>query len=165
MKLILRVGGKTHEVETVEEGDGVRVLLDGRPVHVSIEGTGPLAAARIDGRRVGFGVHRRDDRWRILLEGAEIDVETADPLAERARAARRARVDGRTTEVRAPIPGLVTRVLGKPGRAVSRGEAVLRLDAMKLENEIESPRDGVLRSVAVREGQAVEKGQVLFVVG
>jgi biotin carboxyl carrier protein len=59
------------------------------------------------------------------------------------------------------MPGLVVRVNVEPGRAVTAGESLVVLQAMKMENELASPRDGTVKAVAVEPGQAVEQGQVL----
>lgn len=67
-------------------------------------------------------------------------------------------------EAKAPIPGLVTKILAGKGDAVQEGQGVVLLEAMKMENEMKSPVSGVVRQVLVTEGQNVEKGQVLFVV-
>ena len=70
------------------------------------------------------------------------------------------RVEGRQT-VMAPMPGRVVRVLVAVGDRVTAGQAVVIVEAMKMENELRAPRDGVVREVAAREGAAVEAGAVL----
>ncbi len=71
------------------------------------------------------------------------------------RAAGRFTVEGRQV-LASPMPGKVVRVLKKVGDAVSEGEGVVVVEAMKMENEIRSPKDGKVVEVLVREGQAVE---------
>ena len=63
--------------------------------------------------------------------------------------------------MKAPIPGLITRVLVEPGAQVGAGQALLILEAMKMENEIRAPFDGVVSSVPVTTGQTVIRNQVL----
>jgi biotin carboxyl carrier protein len=63
--------------------------------------------------------------------------------------------------VKAPIPGLVTRILAEAGEKVQAGQTLLILEAMKMENEIRAPFDGVLRSIPVSAGQTVARNQVL----
>lgn len=67
-------------------------------------------------------------------------------------------------EIRASMPGLVVRLAAKPGDAVAKGDALLILEAMKMENEIRATTDGVIKDVRVAQGQAVEKGDVLIVL-
>lgn len=64
--------------------------------------------------------------------------------------------------VRAPMPGLVLQVLVKPGEEVKQGDALLVLEAMKMENIIKSPGDGIVASIPVQKEQAVDKGHVLI---
>jgi biotin carboxyl carrier protein len=64
-------------------------------------------------------------------------------------------------EVKAPMPGLVLHLKAKPGDTIAKGDALLVLEAMKMENVLKSPTDGVVKSFAVEEGQAVEKNQLL----
>jgi biotin carboxyl carrier protein len=65
-------------------------------------------------------------------------------------------------EIRAPMPGLVLQILVGPGEEVKRGDTLLILEAMKMENVIKSPGDGLIGQVSVEKGQPVDKGQVLF---
>ncbi len=63
--------------------------------------------------------------------------------------------------IKAPMPGLVLDIRVKPGQEISKGDAVLVLEAMKMENILKSPSDAVVKSIEVESGIAVEKGQVL----
>ena len=64
-------------------------------------------------------------------------------------------------KVSAPMPGKILSVKASVGQAVKRGEVILILEAMKMENEIVASQDGVVASIDVSEGQSVESGEVL----
>jgi biotin carboxyl carrier protein len=64
-------------------------------------------------------------------------------------------------EIKAPMPGLVLRIPINEGDSVSKGEGLLVLEAMKMENIIKSPGDVVVSKILVKPGQAVEKNQLL----
>lgn len=64
--------------------------------------------------------------------------------------------------VKAPMPGLVIGIQVEPGQAVQKGDALLILEAMKMENVIKAAGDGVVKSVLAQKGHAVDKGQVLL---
>ena len=66
--------------------------------------------------------------------------------------------DGR---IKAPIPGIITRVMVEKGQAVEMGDPLLILEAMKMENEIRAPKTGIVKSLPVSEGQPVLREQVL----
>ena len=66
------------------------------------------------------------------------------------------------SEVKAPMPGLVLQVLVNSGDTVQKGDKILVLEAMKMENAIKSPADGVVSEILVSTGNAVDKNQVLI---
>lgn len=68
----------------------------------------------------------------------------------------------KVNELKAPMPGLVLDIRVAEGDQVKKGDAVLVLEAMKMENIIKSPTDGVIKKINVKKGVAVEKNQVLI---
>lgn len=66
------------------------------------------------------------------------------------------------SNIKAPMPGLVLNILVGEGTEVKKGDALLVLEAMKMENILKSPADGKVKKVAVKKGMAVEKNQVLI---
>lgn len=68
----------------------------------------------------------------------------------------------KVSDLKAPMPGLVLSIDVAIGTEVKKGDALLILEAMKMENVIKSPTDGVIKSIAVKTGQAVEKNQLLL---
>ncbi|MCY1533126.1 pyruvate carboxylase [compost metagenome] len=65
-------------------------------------------------------------------------------------------------QIKAPMPGLVLNVLINEGDEVKKGDNLLVLEAMKMENMIKSPADGTIRKVNVTKGDKVEKNEVLI---
>ncbi len=68
------------------------------------------------------------------------------------------------TDIVAPMPGLILEVLVKPGQEINKGDQLLILEAMKMENVIKSEGSGIVKSIEIKEGVAVEKGQMLIVL-
>lgn len=64
-------------------------------------------------------------------------------------------------DIKAPMPGLVLKLLVKEGDAVKKNDPVLILEAMKMENVIKSPGEGTVKKIHAQEKTAVEKGQLL----
>ena len=97
----------------------------------------------INGKKVNAQVK---DRYDELLEQLGLDKKTK----------------GGASEVKAPMPGLVLRIQVKAGDAVKKGDTLIVLEAMKMENVIKAADDCVVKKVVVSEKNAVEKNQVLM---
>src|SRR5207249_3938258 len=147
-----------------------RVLLSDRDF---IKGT--LWTTMVDNlRRVHDGIEvRLGPKWRrVRLVGrtaltddatheiaiSEIEDEPSDrALPTRSRSAR-------PLPIRAPMPGRVVRVEARPGVQVKRGDTLLVLEAMKMQNEIAAPQDGIVKEVRVVDGDSVIADQILAVL-
>jgi biotin carboxyl carrier protein len=65
-------------------------------------------------------------------------------------------------DIKAPMPGMVLNILVGEGQQVKKGDSLLVLEAMKMENVLKSPTDGVIKKVVALKGTAVEKNQLLI---
>jgi len=72
---------------------------------------------------------------------------------------------GAGTPVKAPLPGVVTKILVKQGEAVKKGQTVLVLEAMKMENNITAESDGSVTGICVSAGDSVMEGTTLLTIG
>ncbi|MCW8849969.1 MAG: hypothetical protein OQJ81_08330 [Melioribacteraceae bacterium] len=69
-----------------------------------------------------------------------------------------------TIKIKSPMPGMILRVNKKVGDKVIKGESLILLEAMKMENELKAPEDGILSEVFIEPGKSVEKNQILIVI-
>ena len=98
----------------------------------------------------------------FLAEGfEEIEGLTVVDLLRRAGIETQTVAVTGSVEVTAPMPGKILSVKANPGQAVKKGEVILLLEAMKMENEVVAPQDGTIASVNVSSGDMVESGDVL----
>ena len=67
----------------------------------------------------------------------------------------------KVNDIKAPMPGMVLNILVSEGQEVKKGDALIILEAMKMENILKSPTDGVIKKIAINKGVAVEKNQLL----
>lgn len=129
---------------------------------------GRPALVRVDGQvlrvlRDGPAATRRSSSARVRVNGHALRVELETELARRVRpAAGTARASG--MRVRAPMPGRVVKVNVRPGDSVAAGAALLSVEAMKMENELQAPGAGRVVSVNVQVGATVESDQELVVI-
>ena len=68
----------------------------------------------------------------------------------------------KVTDVKAPMPGLVLEVAAEVGQEVKKGDPLLILEAMKMENVIKSVGEGVVKAIHIKKGEALEKGQLMI---
>ncbi|MDD6022780.1 MAG: acetyl-CoA carboxylase biotin carboxyl carrier protein subunit [Oscillospiraceae bacterium] len=111
-------------------------------------------------------------KYRVTVNGTVYEVELEEltgavpaapaPAAPAAPAAPSAPAGGE--RVTAPMPGTILSVNVAPGDAVKRGQVLMILEAMKMENEIMCPRDGKVASVSAAKGATVESGTLLCVI-
>ena len=159
------VGDETHAVEIEQLEDGrFRVLIDGRERIVDSRQTGPATfSLLIEHATADVSVSSRGDDYVVALGGRTHRLKLLDERAMRRRARHGAAAGGK--EVRAAMPGKVVAVLVQAGATIERGQGLLVIEAMKMENEIGAPRAGTVTEVLVRPGQAVESGELLVRIG
>lgn len=162
MRYYVSVAGRTVEVDL----SGERPKVDGREVDVdivAIPGT-PVRHLLVDGRSWAVVARPGGEpgSWDLHLDGQRFAPEVVDERtrAIRAMAGKAAGAHG-PKPVRAPMPGLVTRVEVQPGDRVRPGQGVAIIEAMKMENELRAEAEAIVARVLVKAGEPVEKGAVL----
>lgn len=161
MRYFVTLDGDTHAVSPTAGG----LRIDDRELEadlVRVDG-GRAAHLRIGDRGFSLFARRVNDGWRIQLGGREFHLEVED---ERARAIREltggAGARASSPELRAPMPGLVVKVLVEPGQRVEPGTGLVVVEAMKMENELRSEGAGVVAGIEVGPGQTVNRDDVLI---
>jgi 3-methylcrotonyl-CoA carboxylase alpha subunit len=148
-----------HRLRLTPEGSSWRLALDGAAMvlagHRLADGDMQLA---MDGVLQRVAVQRDGDVLHVALSGhgsGEWTLRVLDPYAP---AGGEAAIEGRLA---APIPGRVVQVLVQPGDAVTRGQVLVLLEAMKTELRIAAPADGVVAAIGCAVGESVEEGTEL----
>ena len=111
-----------------------------------------------------YRVNVNGTQYDITLEVLEGEAAAASPKAAPAAApaAPAAKAPAGAQAINAPMPGTILAVNVKPGQAVKRGDVLVVLEAMKMENEIMAPNDGTVGTVNVAKGQSVQSGATLL---
>jgi biotin carboxyl carrier protein len=166
MAFIAKLGEQTYTVEIEEIGKGLyRIAVDGNEFLVDGKKTGRTNYSLIvDNRSFEIEVDNAEDEYRVLVDGRNYHVNLVDE--------RRVRVGGAQSElqlqgrqkVSVPMPGKVIAVLVSAGDVVEKGQGLVIVEAMKMENEVRSPVAGEIKEIKVKPGDAVEGGAVLVIV-
>ena len=108
-------------------------------------------------------------KYRVNVNGTQYDItvevlegEAAAAAPQAAPAAPKAAAPAGAQSITAPMPGTILSVNVTPGQAVKKGDVLVMLEAMKMENEIMAPQDGTVGAVNVSKGQSVKSGDVLL---
>lgn len=167
MNYYATVGDHTYQIEII---DNKNILVDGEPHTVDWlslnQGTTSFSLI-VDTRSHEVVAESADSsRWSILMSGEKNEVEVMDELQWRIK---------QTTEasggsagiitIKSPMPGVILRVPLAIGTVVSKGDTVIILESMKMENELKSPKDGVIDAIHIEQGATVEKNQSLITIG
>jgi pyruvate carboxylase subunit B len=161
VKYFVTVGGRESEVVV----DGDRVTVGGSTCTASLRAIpgGPIRQLVIDGRPTVLTMRSAGrGQWNLGTGGDRWEAEAVDERTRHIRSLT-AGAEGQRGPIalRAPMPGLVVKVLAEPGQEVAAGAGLVVLEAMKMENELKAPAAVVVLAVPARPGQAVEKGEVL----
>jgi 3-methylcrotonyl-CoA carboxylase alpha subunit len=132
------------------------LVLDGVTTDVAVQGSLPALTLLLDGARHSVTVLRDGGRLTVVAAGETCAFDLIDPLAPPGAAAAGA---GR---VLAPIPGRIAAVLVAPGDAVVRGQALVVLEAMKMELTLSAATAGTVATVRCAAGDMVDEGRELI---
>lgn len=142
-----KINGKEFPADILEfKKDRFHILLNNRSFSAEI------VEVNTDEKKVYLKVNNTfysvevKDQYDVLLKEMGID-SAAGP---------------KVNDIKAPMPGLVLNVLVANGQPVQKGDAILVLEAMKMENILKAPADGIIKKVHVLKGDKVEKNQVMI---
>ena len=130
---------------------------------------------KVDGIEYSVDVEKLGDgRYKVRIgdKTAEVVVERRREVVRRTVEKTEVKEVKKTVDVKrdlgnvvtAMLPGTIVKILVEVGEHVKAGQALLILEAMKMENEVVSPRDGKVKEIKVKEGARVETGDVLIVI-
>lgn len=162
MKYVVTIAGQQVEVEVVPEG--VRVGGTVRRAELRrVPGT-PLANLLLDDSSWIVTLSPgKPGEWALQRRGERFEVDVVDERTRHIRSlVGEGKAQGGPAVLKAPMPGLVVRVLVEPGQSVVAGQGLVVLEAMKMENELKAAGPGTVDQILATPGQAVEKGAQLI---
>jgi len=163
VKYYARIGLNEYEIE-IDKGT---VTINGEEVVVDLcqSGVPELYSVLFGGHSYDMLIEPQRFDYTVIFRGEQFQVQVEDERTRKLNTGRKApALPHGELAIRAPIPGLVVKVLVNAGDEVADGQPLVILEAMKMENEIRSLRAGTVRNIAVTQGQRVEQNEVLLVV-
>lgn len=142
-----KLNGEAVELDSIEISDGEFHIIKNDKSYtadiIKISKEDKTALIKVNGNKYEV---KLTDKFDELLKNLGMDSLAAKKV----------------NNIKAPMPGLVLNIIAKEGDVVKKGDALLVLEAMKMENILKSPTDGVIKRIAVQKGIAVEKNQLLI---
>jgi biotin carboxyl carrier protein len=167
MKLQAQIGSEHYEVEIKEQDGSLIADVAGRKYKLDQSQPEPnVFLLKNEGKVYQAFVSPPDaqtDPMEVRVGPHEVEVQIVDPKRLRSSAGAGHDSDG-LAEIKTAMPGKVVRILKGAGDQVEKGEGVIVVEAMKMQNEMRSPKDGTVKEIKVDEGDTVGAGEVLVVI-
>jgi biotin carboxyl carrier protein len=164
MKYVTTIDGHEYTVDILDEH---KVNVDGITYHVDFMAVGdqPVYSLLVDGKSFDAHVYPNEDTWQVIFLGSLYTALVEDEREKRLKAAMAGRVaEHEDFHLKAPMPGMVISIPVQDGQEIKRGDVLVILESMKMQNELRSPRDGRVIRVRVKAGDRVEQKETMLSV-
>lgn len=158
MKYTAIINSERFEIEIDNDGS---VLVNGEARDVDFLNLGgSLFSLITENKSYEAVIDDEENRIAVMMRGRLFETQVLDERAMLLMQRRGGLVSG-SGEVQAPMPGLIVAVSAEIGAAIKKGDTLIILESMKMQNELKSPVAGVVRAIHVEAGQAVDKNDLL----
>jgi biotin carboxyl carrier protein len=164
MKYITTIGNNEFTIEVLDEDT---IVLDGKTYNIDFESIGEqfVFSLLVDGNSHEAYVFPSEAHWEVLYKGILYPITVEDEREKRLRSSFGGSLqDSREYYLKAPMPGLVISILVQDGQQIAKGDVLVILESMKMQNELKAPRDGRISRLRVKEGDNVDRKQTLLSV-
>jgi len=164
MKYITTIGEREYLVEILDEH---HVTVDGQLYEVDFDSVSdqPVYSLLVNSDSFEAYVYPSEAEWQVLMQGRLYTATVEDEREKRLRLQASGKVFERSEyHLKSPMPGLVISIPIVEGQHVERGDVLLVLESMKMQNELRSPKEGNVSRIKVKVGDSVELRQTLLSV-
>jgi biotin carboxyl carrier protein len=162
VKYIATIDDRSFEIDINEEGE---IIADGKRLSVDFQSVAnqPVYSMLLDGESFEANVSLREKGVEVLLRGRLFLIDVEDERQRRLRETTSIDLDleGEFT-LAAPMPGMVVAVPVEVEQSVEKGDNLIILESMKMQNELKAPREGKVSSIRVGPGDSVDQDQALL---
>lgn len=167
MKLQAEISSEKHEIEIRRDGEKVSARIDDREYELEVSEVEPNVYLLKNENKI-YEVFvapqtNQNEPFEVKIKNQELEVNLIDPKRLRGASGASEHNEG-IAEIKTAMPGKLVRVLVEAGAEIKQGEAVLVVEAMKMQNEMKSPKDGTVKEIRFSEGATVNAGDVLAII-
>lgn len=167
MKLIAELNDEKHSVEIKRDGFNLIADVNGRVYQLEASQLEPnvwLFKHENEIYQIFVSPNERAGEPFSVNAGTEnYEIKIYDPKRLRGKHGAGEHADG-ASEIKTAMPGKLVRVLVETGAEIKKGDGVLIVEAMKMQNEMKAPKDGIVKEIRFQEGATVNAGDVLAVI-
>ena len=161
MKLQATIGGEKREVEVKRDGIKVFARVGDREYELEAAEVEPNVFLLKHENRV-YQIYVAPNGF-VNIGAHQFEITLSDPKRLRGAKSSNDAADG-ISEIKTAMPGKLVRFLVEAGAETKKGEPVLVVEAMKMQNEMKSPKDGIVKEIRFAEGATVNAGDVLAII-
>lgn len=159
---VVKVENQAIKVEVKKQGEKFCIFLNGEARQVKVaDKRGSHMTLIVDDKP--FDVIFADDST-IIVNNQEYTVEILDEQVAKLMKTGAAESRKQELVVKAAMPGLIIEVSVKEGDKVTKDQGLLIIEAMKMQNEMQSPRHGIIKKINIKKGQTVNSGDKLIII-
>ena len=167
MKLTAELDNETHAVEIRRDGLNLSAVVDGRVYELEASEPEPnIYLFKHDNKIHQIFVspnEKAGEPFAVNAGNQNFEIKIYDPKRLRGSKSAGESADG-ASEIKTAMPGKLVRILVEVGAEISKGDGVLIVEAMKMQNEMKAPKDGIVKEIRFAEGATVNAGDVLAVI-
>jgi biotin carboxyl carrier protein len=161
VKYVAEIDGMEFPVEILDEHH-VRFGDEIIEVDLAAVSGQPLYSLLVNGESYEGYIYPDENAWQVLLLGQFYSVQVVDERERRLRSSTLDDVASGEFTLRAPMPGLIISVQVEDSQLVEKGQILVILESMKMQNELRSPRQGNVSRLRIKPGDSVEQKQILL---
>lgn len=166
MKYFASILDEEHEILITGDEES-KIVLDRIPREARLRpiGLDGVCSLIIDNNSFQVFVRKEEGSYFVSINGRRYRVAVQDEKKRLLQALIKTEDEqGGLVQVKAPMPGLVAKIMVQDGQQVNKGDSLVIIEAMKMENEIRSGTQGTVIQILKARGDSVDKGAVLLVV-
>jgi biotin carboxyl carrier protein len=161
---LITIGARNFEVTINSDLSVVKIDRLDVDIDYRLLRSGKLHSILTDHVNHEFALKRSEGGFEVWHGSKQLHVEINDEKAERfKRLMGDALSSAKTESLKAPMPGLILKIEIEVGQTVKKGDGLIIIEAMKMENELKAHTSGIVKEIKVKPGQPVEKNQVLVI--
>jgi biotin carboxyl carrier protein len=162
MKYIAEVDGLEFSIEILDDHH-IRFGKETLNVDLAAVSGQPLYSMIVNGESFEGYVYPDERSWQVLLMGRSYSVNIEDEREKRLRSSESTFVNlGREFTLKAPMPGLAVAILVNENQSVEKGQILVILESMKMQNELRAPFSGTVARLRIKAGESVQQKQILL---